>query len=291
MSDRHHENSNDNNDAFGQWVLRWRWLVILGSLALAGLAGSGGANLAFNNDYRVFFSADNPELLAFEKLQRTYTKIDNVLFTIAPRDDRVFDPAILDAVELLTEEAWQLPYVLRVDSITNHQHTTATDDDLIVADLVEGGAHFTPPMLDDVSRVAVSEPALRDFLVAHEGHTTAVNVTFQMPQKSMDETPEAVAATRDLATRIEFEYAVDLHLTGMVMMNNAFFEMSMLDMGTMVPAMYLIIIAVTLFLVRSITATIGTVFVILLSVMTAMGLAGWLGIELTPPPQRPPRSL
>ncbi len=288
MSDRHHENSNDNNDAFGQWVLRWRWLVILGSLALAGLAGSGGANLAFNNDYRVFFSADNPELLAFEKLQRTYTKIDNVLFTIAPRDDRVFDPAILDAVELLTEEAWQLPYVLRVDSITNHQHTTATDDDLIVADLVEGGAHFTPPMLDDVSRVAVSEPALRDFLVAHEGHTTAVNVTFQMPQKSMDETPEAVAATRDLATRIEFEYAVDLHLTGMVMMNNAFFEMSMLDMGTMVPAMYLIIIAVTLFLVRSITATIGTVFVILLSVMTAMGLAGWLGIELTPPSSAAP---
>ncbi|HCL29768.1 MAG TPA: hypothetical protein DIC52_15175 [Candidatus Latescibacteria bacterium] len=53
---------------------------------------------------------------AFEKLQRTYTKIDNVLFTIAPWGDQVFEPAILDAIELLTEKAWQLPYVLRVDS-------------------------------------------------------------------------------------------------------------------------------------------------------------------------------
>jgi hypothetical protein len=39
-----------------------------------------------------------------------------VLFTIAPRGDQVFEPAILDAIELLTEKAWQLPYVLRVDS-------------------------------------------------------------------------------------------------------------------------------------------------------------------------------
>ena len=62
----------------------------------------------------------------------------------------------------------------------------------------------------------------------------------------------------------------------------------MADMSTMVPGMYLVIILVTLLLVRSITATIGTVFVILLSLMTAMGLAGWLGIQLTPPSSAAP---
>ena len=275
-------------DAFGQWIVRWRWLVIVASLAVAAVAGMGGTRLAFNNDYRVFFSEDNPELQAFEKLQRTYTKIDNILFTLAPEDDEVFSPQMLDAVEFLTEEAWQLPYVLRVDSITNYQHTVATDDDLVVADLVEGGADFDPAALEAVARIATTAPALRNFLVAHEGHTTGINVTFQMPQTSMDETPEAVAAARALAHHLQSEYDVNVHLTGMVMMNNAFFEMSMQDMGTMVPAMYVIIIAVTLFLVRSVTATIGTVFVILLSLMTAMGLAGWIGIELSPPSSAAP---
>ena len=160
-------NGNGSADAFGQWVIRWRWLVLIGSLAIAALAGSGGSRLAFNNDYRVFFSEDNPELQAFEKLQRTYTKIDNILFAIAPRDDQVFTPEVLDAVEYVTLEAWQLPFVLRVDSITNFQHTIATEDDLVVADLVEGGLDFTPGMLDEVSEIATNEPALRDFLVAH----------------------------------------------------------------------------------------------------------------------------
>ena len=276
-------NGNGSAGAFAQWVIRWRWLVLIGSIAVALIAGSGAARLAFNNDYRIFFSEDNPELLAFEKLQRTYTKIDNILFAIAPRDDSVFTPQVLDAVEFLTLEAWQLPFVLRVDSITNYQHTRATEDDLIVADLVEGSLSFTQNMLDEVSEIATNEPALRDFLVAHEGHTTGINVTFQMPQLEMNETPETVAAARSLAAKLEAEYSVKVHLTGMVMLNNAFQEMSMQDMSTMVPAMYLIIILVAGLLLRSVVATIGTVLVILLSLMTAMGLAGWAGIELTPP--------
>ena len=101
-----HGNGNGSARAFAEWVIRWRWLVLIGSVAVALVAGSGGERLVFYNDYRVFFADDNPEMLAFEKLQRTYTKIDNVLFAIAPREGEVFTPEILDAVEFLTLEAW-----------------------------------------------------------------------------------------------------------------------------------------------------------------------------------------
>ena len=80
-----------------------------------------------------------------------------------------------------------------------------------------------------------------------------------------------MAAARALAAKLEAEYPVKVHLTGMVMLNNAFQEMSMQDMSTMVPAMYGIIILVAFLLLRSITATIGTMLVILLSLVTAMG--------------------
>ena len=270
-------NGNGSAGAFAEWVIRWRWLVLIGSLAVAMLAGSGARNLAFNNDYRVFFSEDNPELARLRETAANLHENRQRPLRHRPRDGEVFTPQMLDAVESLTLDAWQLPFVLRVDSITNHQHTTATDDDLIVADLIEGGLDFAPEALKRVLKIATNEPALRDFLVAHGGHTTGVNVTFQMPQESMDETPQTVEAARQLAARLEAEYPVDVHLTGMVMLNNAFQEMSMNDMATMVPAMYLIIIIVALLLVRSITATIGTVFVILLSLMTAMGARrlGW----------------
>ena len=283
-SSRHHTRA----AAFGAWVVRRRWAVLLGTVAFALASGFGARTLAFNNDYRVFFSDENPELQAFEELQRTYTKIDNVLFAVAPKDGAVFTPQILDAIEKLTAESWLLPFALRVDSITNYQHTEATEDDLVVADLVEGGAGYGAEDLERVRGIALNEPLLRNFLVAGDGRVTGVNVTFQMPEESLDEVPQAVAAARELAARIEAEYPVEVYLSGMVMLNNAFFEISMQDMASLVPLMYLIIIVFTYALVRSVSATVGVVLVLMLSLMTAMGLAGWAGVELTPPSSAAP---
>ena len=109
-----------------------------------------------------------------------------------------------------------------------------------------------------------------------------------MPEQSLDEVPQAVEAARALAAEIEAAFPVKVRLSGMVMLNNAFFEASMQDMSTLVPLMYLVIIVVTFALVRSVSATIGTVLVLMFSAMTAMGLAGYFGIKLTPPSSAAP---
>ncbi len=75
---------------FGHWVLRYRWLVIVASILFVFFAASGGKYLKFTTDYRIFFSEDNPELVAFDQLESTYTKSDNVLFVLSPKDGNVF---------------------------------------------------------------------------------------------------------------------------------------------------------------------------------------------------------
>ena len=71
---------------YGEWLARWRYPVLVLCVLLLAVAGSGGQFLAFKTDYRNFFSEDNPQLQAFEQLQNTYTKTDNVLFVLAPKD-------------------------------------------------------------------------------------------------------------------------------------------------------------------------------------------------------------
>ncbi|MDX8387300.1 MAG: MMPL family transporter [Ghiorsea sp.] len=269
--------------AYSEWIVRWRWPVIIVTIMLALAAASGGRFLAFNTDYRVFFSDDNPQLIAFEELQETYTKIDNIQFVVESLEGSAVSPKVLEAVEKLTEQSWLLPFALRVDSVSNFQHTTAVEDDLMVADLVEGAKNLTKAQLQYIHKIAQHEPALKTLMISPDDVVTAVNVTFQMPEKAMDEVPTATAAARKLAAEIEEAYPVKIYLNGMVMMNNAFMESSMSDMGTLVPAMYLIIIVMMLVLVRSITATLATIMVLAFSVLTGMGLAGWLGIQLTPP--------
>ena len=98
---------------FSEWVIRWRWWLILLCIAATVAAGSGARFLEFTTDYRVFFSKENPQLRAFEELQDVYSKNDNVLFVIAPKDGKVFTRDTLATVEWLTEAAWQLPYSSR----------------------------------------------------------------------------------------------------------------------------------------------------------------------------------
>ena len=120
-------NNHSKTDRFAinltRWVLKHPWLTMLSTILIIFAAASGGKLLSFSTNYRAFFSDSNPELLAFEEFQNTYTKNDNFLFVLQPADGTVFSRNTLDAVEYATKEAWSIPFTIRVDSISNFQHT------------------------------------------------------------------------------------------------------------------------------------------------------------------------
>lgn len=261
-------------DRYADFVIRYRWWLIVASLLASVWLISGARFLGFNNEYRVFFSEDNPHLQAFDAQQLTYTKNDNVLFVITPNEGEVFTREVLAAVEDVTREAWLFPFALRVDSVSNFQFTQAEGDELIVGNLVEDALGMTRSELALAKERALAEPFLVGQLLNKDASVTGVNITFQLPQKEMDEALRAAAAARELKTRIEAEYPVTVHLSGVIMLSNAFFEASMKDMATLIPAMYLVIVVVMFVLLRSIGATLSTVLVIFLSMLGAMGAAG-----------------
>jgi len=269
---------------YAEFVVAHPWRMLLLALILVLGAASGGRFIEFTNDYRVFFSEDNPELLAFEAMQDVYSKTDNVLFVIEPKDGNVFSLETLGLIENLTDESWQLPYSTRVDSITNFQHTIAEDDDLVVSHLVYDSQSFTEDKIAYVRDVALNEPLLVERLVSPQGHVAGVNITVQLPGKALTEVPEVAKFARELAAEIGEAYPDhNIYITGLAMMNNAFGESSQEDMQSLVPLMFLVIIITLGVLLRSVSATFAVVVMILSTVMFAMGVFGWLGWKLTPP--------
>jgi predicted RND superfamily exporter protein len=269
--------------ALTQGVVRHRGIVLLGALLVAVLIGSGATRLEFSTNYRVFFSEANPELQAFEKLQNTYTKNDNFFFVVEPKSGAAFDRDTMAAVEELTEAAWQIPYAIRVDSVANFQHTYATEDDLIVEDLVKSAVDREQAFLEARRDVALAEPLIRNQILTADGKVTAINVVLQYPEKDLMEVPEAVEYARSLKADIEANYpGLTIHLTGVSMLNNAFAETGMSDGATLMPLMFGVIFLLTWLIVRSFAATFSTLMVIGLSTMVAMGVAGFAGVKLTP---------
>ena len=270
---------------FGRYVLKYRWIIILLSVVLVMLAASGGKNLQFKTNYRVFFSSDNPQLQAFEKLEQTYTRNDNVLFVLTPKDGNVFTPETLSVVETVTEKAWQIPYSIRVDSISNFQHTFAEGDDLVVQDLITDAKNLSAAEIKKIREIATTEPLLVQRLVSPEGHVIAVSATIQLPGKNeTKEVPEVVKFSRAMADEIrELAPDVEVRLSGMVLMNNAFSESSQQDMATLVPLSFLIMLVVLGILLRGFSTTFGILLVIMMSIVSGMGLGGHIGFPLTPP--------
>ena len=50
---------------YAEWLIRRRWLVLLASLLAVIALTAGAPRLTFNVEYSVWFSDQNPELLAF----------------------------------------------------------------------------------------------------------------------------------------------------------------------------------------------------------------------------------
>lgn len=264
--------------------------VILVCLTFAVVSATGAGKLVFKNDYRIFFSEENPQLTAFESMQKVYNKSDNVAFIVVPKDGNVFTAKHLNALKVLTKASWQVPYSTRVDSVTNFQYTYAEEDDMIVEDLVMSTHDLTSDKLNKIKQIAINEPVLVNKIISPTGHVSIVNVTVQLPGiDPIGETPEVATSVREIKAKFLVENPdVDVFLSGMIMMNTSFGESSLSDSATLIPLMFFVVIVTIGLLLRTVTGTISTVLIIIMSIITTMGLAGWLGFYLSGPSSSAP---
>jgi hypothetical protein len=269
---------------YARWLLSHRLVVLLGVVAVLVASVMGASTLRFKDNYRVYFGADNPQLRAFEQIQNVYSKDDGFLFVVTPKSGEVFSRETLGAIALLTEKSWELPFSIRVDSITNYQHTTAEEDDLLVEDLVPDPQSMSDDDLLAARAVAVNEPALRNRLVNADASVTAVNVQMQLPEKELTEVAEAIGAARTLARDVLQQYPdIELRMAGTSMMNNAFAESARHDIATLVPIMYLVILVGMMLIVRCFVSALAAGLVVFCSILIGMGFAGFSGMFLSSP--------
>ena len=128
----------------------------------------------------------------------------------------------LTVVEKLTEKAWMLPFVNRVDSITNFQYTYADNDgeDLVVESLVEDAINLDVGAIKHVREIALTEPSLKDFIQASDGSATTVVATFNLPNKSPQEIAELVAVAKTTISELHNEYPnVEIKPIGLTMLS------------------------------------------------------------------------
>lgn len=260
-----------------EWIVHHPMRSVIGSLSAVMLAAVGLAGYHYSLDHRVFFSPENPQLQAYEKLHADYSKTDAILIVLAPSSGDVFSRDFLGVLGDLTEKSWKIPYSQRVESLNNFQHVTVDGDSIVTTDLVSEPQQLTDSALASLKETATSEPFLVNSLVNPEGSVAGVRVTLNMPGKDqIKEVPEVVDHVRQLADEVRKAHPdIAVHLAGQTIANKAFPEESQADFVRVWPWFTLTMMVVLMVLFRSWKAMLVTFAACELAVLGGAGIVGF----------------
>lgn len=269
-------------ERWNQWVVDHPWTVVLTVLLCTTLAGWGLKDFENNNNPRIFFTQDNPDFQRFRQLEDRFTANEVVLFVVHPDNDDIFTRDNLAALEALTEEAWTLPNATRVDSPVNFQHTRVEGDTLNINPLVQDATAMTPEALERARQVALNEPSLVGRILSPEGHVAGVAVTVTMDEQNR-EAPRITRAARSMAGKFEQRYPdIEFMLTGTVVFSQATARATEQALNTILPLALVVMVICLLLILRHGLFTGLVLLVVGFSIVIALGLSVWLGMEFSP---------
>jgi len=262
-------------------------LVILLCLLASFAAASGIPRLTLSSDSRVFFDPQSPELVELEHFEQKFGQNNGVLMVVSPHDlqsaRKVTDPDILAVIGELTKRAWKLPHSTRVESLTNFPHVTSDADSFSVEELVPDPSKVSAAKSAEVEKIATTDRLVVNRLISPDAKVAGVLINFNLPEEGSRQVREIIAASRVLASDIEKEHPdINVRLTGNVMLLGTFAEAAVSDALLLIPVSLLVSGLIMMLFVRSVRPSLAIISLLVLSSMSAMGLAGWLGYVINP---------
>lgn len=250
------------------------------SLIVMGLCIAGLQYTQFDADPSSYFSEDHEHYRAFKDLEETYGKIDSLLIAVKAKQDKLYTKENLISIESLTEEAWKLPYVTRVDSIANYNYSWNEDDELFVDALISDADSFTEEDVQRVERIARTDPDIVDRLASKDKEVVLLRLIVTLPKENrQQEENEIVDSAYALEAKIKQDNPNLAFLySGNVMGNHAVTKVATDDIMTSVPMMYLMIFIMLGLLLRSLTAVLSIWVITMLSCAAALGIAAWCNV-------------
>ena len=187
-------------------LIHWRYLSSLLLLLVSAWLATSLGNFGFNADFRIFFDDDDPLLIAYENMEQEFTHSYTQIFILEADNGDLFNADHLTGIQWFNDQAWRLPFVSRVISIANHQHTTADGDDLWVEDLFDPYTDKDQQYQQRIKNIVLAEPELKDRLINEAGNISLVIAYLTISEQQQDQKPQVMQASRELAEKFTQRY-------------------------------------------------------------------------------------
>ncbi len=265
------------------FVVDHPWKTIF--LCLLGIVfiGSYMRFVAPSVSYQDLLGAHHPKLIDYETIQSEYTRDDNLLVLVEAKEGSVFTQPILSGMRELTQALWKTPYSIRVDSLTNFQHSEAAEDDLLVGDLVSANNPLGKAELERIQTIALAEPLLLNRAINENGDVTGVSVSFAFPNVDASEKLEAVKFVEETVAKFQNSIpGIQIYIGGLIALDATVMKIAEKEAGMFLGLVMLIVVVLVAFLLRSVLPLMASILVFVFSIVAGVAFSGMMGWKLTP---------
>ncbi|NJN51580.1 MAG: MMPL family transporter [Gammaproteobacteria bacterium] len=249
--------------------------VLVGLICAPGLL-----RLETSADTRVFYG-DNVYHQDLKNFEATFQQNNNILLLLRFDDQPLPESApFAAAIRAATASGWRLPYVLRAESLATHPHVSADDGAFELVPVLD---LLCPSVCEPEHASLLNDPVLQGRLISTDLTTAGVYLAFDLPYASPTAVQAITDAVRALASQLRTDFpGLRVEFVGSITMMDAFNEAAERDASLLVPLVLLVMSLVLVVLIGELKLVALLLATGAYGSIVAMGVAGWLGIQLNP---------
>lgn len=272
-------NFGDNNFIFSNSFF-CKFFLLFVALATLVISIFGIAELKTATDYRIFFKGDNFELKNFKSLNKTFGDTEDFLIVLSFQDD-VLKEKNLSIIRRMTDLSWKIPYVVRVDSITNFPYTYTKNKKLHIENLF---SNVNDALDLERKKFALTDPSIKSILLSNNGRNAVIRSQIAVPIEDRTKQVNEILAAVDkiVADFKQRNKSVGIRVVGQAVYDKELDLVSKTDAETIYPILFLVALMLIGFFYQSIMGIVLILVYFSISVFSAFGFAGWIGASINP---------
>ncbi|OGH01511.1 MAG: hypothetical protein A2600_12030 [Candidatus Lambdaproteobacteria bacterium RIFOXYD1_FULL_56_27] len=266
---------------FSRLVLRNPWGVMLLIALLTVLLCLRLPNLTLNNSTDRFFSPDDPEVLTYREMVKSFES-DGIMLLVLEAPQGTMDRAYLERTDELTKSIEQMPETEKVYSLTNAQTIRGNGTYLDVRKLLKDPTQLDPEAIKRFHDDLTQNQILQEELFSKDQRLGAL-VVFPLETGSAKDAAlrsKLIAQIRELIQRPKFQ-ELKPSFAGPYVVEADVNHYTKRDLAWLLPLSAGIIFSFCLVYYRSWTLSGMAGLEIILPFIWTLGLMAWLGISLT----------
>jgi uncharacterized protein len=234
--------------------------------------------LASDFSHKIWFRTNDPYLAEYENFERKFGSNDSILLVVHDPTG-IFKQKTIKTIYQITDQFWNLPDVMRVESITNYVWSYGVEGEVNIEPLFPDTPEEITPELVKNRSITVSQIDQIQNLFISQDMKTAVIYGLLKPVFGKKRDHHTLNIELNKLIKKHDHSGLEFHITGWGPVSHAFERATYSDITLVVPILLALIAIVLFFIFNSWVGVVLPLAMTFIGIGMATGIAGYLGVS------------